>query len=68
MIKKYIDAIFTFIRESYIELRKVNWLSRKEAVISALVVTILILVFSIYIGSIDFILAKLLSVLLGGRR
>lgn len=67
-MKKWIDSIIRFISESYVELKKVNWLSKKEVLVSSLVVVLVILFFSIYIGVIDFILAKIVTFLLGGRR
>ncbi|MCS7151665.1 MAG: preprotein translocase subunit SecE [Endomicrobia bacterium] len=66
-IKQGIDSLVRFIKESYVELKKVTWLSKKEAVASTLVVVILIIIMSIYIGIIDFILAKIVSLFLGGR-
>ncbi len=61
-------SIVNFIKESYIELKKVAWLSKKEVVTSTIVIVVLILLLSIYIGLIDFILAKVVSLFLGGRR
>lgn len=62
-----VSSIITFFKESYIELKKVTWLSKKEVVASTIVVVILIVVMSIYIGLIDFVLAKIVSLFLGGR-
>ncbi|MCS7231175.1 MAG: preprotein translocase subunit SecE [Elusimicrobiota bacterium] len=67
-MKKFFDSIIKFINESYIELKKVHWLSKKEVITSSIVVVVLIFIFSIYIGIIDFILARIVSFLLGGRR
>ncbi|MCS7227720.1 MAG: preprotein translocase subunit SecE, partial [Endomicrobia bacterium] len=47
--------------------KKVHWLTKKEAVMSTVVVVILILILSIYIGIIDFILSKFVALFLGGR-
>lgn len=66
-ITKFIKYIITFVKESYIELKKVHWLSRKEAVLSTIVVVILICILAIYVGIIDFILAKIVSLILGGK-
>ncbi|MCX7910349.1 MAG: preprotein translocase subunit SecE [Endomicrobia bacterium] len=67
-MKKFFNSIIKFINESYIELKKVHWLSKKEVITSSIVVVVLIFIFSIYIGIIDFILARIVSFLLGGRR
>ncbi len=66
-IKEYINSIIKFVKESYVELKKVTWLSRKEVVASSIVVVILIIIMSIYIGIIDFILSRIVSFFVGGR-
>lgn len=69
-MKKIIDfvkSIISFVKEAYIELKKVHWLSRKEVVASTIVVIVLIFILSIYVGIIDFLLAKIVSLFLGGR-
>ncbi|MEN3013004.1 MAG: preprotein translocase subunit SecE [Endomicrobiia bacterium] len=63
-MKKVLNSVIKFVGESYIELKKVNWLSKKEVLISSLVVVVLILIFALYIGIVDFVLAKILSLLL----
>lgn len=63
----FVNSVISFIKESYVELKKVTWLSKKEVLASTLVVVILIVIMSIYIGLIDFILAKIVSLFLGGR-
>lgn len=60
--------IGNFVKESYIELKKVSWLSRKEVVVSTIVVIILVIMVAIYVGVVDFVLSALLGLLLGGRR
>lgn len=65
--KNFFKSIIDFVKESYIELKKVTWLSRKEVLASSLVIVILIIIMSIYIGLIDFILAKVVAFLIGGR-
>ena len=60
IFKKLIE----FVREAYFELRKVNWLSRKELIASTVVIVIFIILASFYVGLIDFVLARILSVFL----
>jgi preprotein translocase subunit SecE len=64
---QWLNSVFNFVKESYIELKKVTWLNKKEVLASTLVVVILIVIMSIYIGIIDFILAKIVSLFLRGR-
>jgi len=66
-IKEFFDSIIKFVKESYIELKKVSWLSKKEVLMSSLVVLVLIIIMSIYIGIIDFILSIIVSFFIGGR-
>jgi preprotein translocase subunit SecE len=53
-----------FVREAYAELKKVSWLSRKEAVASTIVVIVLVILVAIFVGFTDFILARLLGIFL----
>ncbi len=48
------------------ELKKVTWPSREETIKLTAVVVIISLIISLYIGIIDFLLAKLLNVLTVG--
>jgi preprotein translocase subunit SecE len=64
---QWFNSVVNFVKESYIELKKVTWLNKKEVIASTLVVVILIVIMSIYIGIIDFILAKIVSLFLRGR-
>ncbi len=66
-IVQWFNLLISFVKESYIELKKVTWLSKKEVVASTVVVVILIVIMSFYIGLIDFILAKIVSLFLRGR-
>lgn len=53
-----------FFREAYAELRKVAWLSRKEVIASTIVVIVLVILVAIYVGIADFILARILGILI----
>lgn len=62
-----ISKAIVFLKESYSELRKVTWLSKKELVASTILVIIVILIFSIYIGLVDFLLSKIVGIVLRGK-
>lgn len=52
------NAIQRYISETTGELRKVNWPTRKEAVNLTIVVVIVVIGMSIFLGSLDFIFTK----------
>jgi preprotein translocase subunit SecE len=52
------NAIQRYISETTGELRKVNWPTRKEAVNLTIVVVIVVIGMSIFLGSLDFIFSK----------
>jgi preprotein translocase subunit SecE len=56
-----IQQIVAFFRESYAELEKVTWLSRKEVVGSTVVIIILIGILSVFVALTDMFFAKLIS-------
>jgi preprotein translocase subunit SecE len=60
----WFQQITLFFKEAYAELRKVTWLSRKEAIASTIVVIILVILVAIYVGFTDFVLARVLGILL----
>lgn len=53
----------TFLREVKQELQKVVWPTRKETIASTVVVLVVVLVASLYLGLADFILSSLLNLL-----
>ncbi len=53
-----------FLRDAYNELRKVSWLSRKEVLSSTFVILIFILMIAVFIGFIDFILSRIVGIVL----
>ena len=61
---KYIDTALQFLREVKVELKKVVWPSRKQAMGSTVVVIILILLVSVFLGVIDIGLSSLISAVL----
>ena len=54
----------TFLRETYDELKKVKWPTRNEIIRLTMVVIFISFAIGLYIGGIDFILTKLMGVLL----
>jgi len=63
-MKDFIAQSWQFVKEAYAELKKVAWLSKKEVIASTIVVIILVIVIAIFVGSVDFILARILAILL----
>ncbi len=62
--KKYVDITAQFLREVRIELRKVTWPSRKQTIGSTVVVIVLVLIISAFLGVVDFGLSSLVQVVL----
>lgn len=59
-----IEKIKEFLREFRVEMKKVTWPNRKEVAASTGVVLVVVLVVSFYLGFADFILSKLLRLML----
>jgi preprotein translocase subunit SecE len=64
-IKLMMQKVMTFLGEAKAELKKVTWPSPKQTMASTLVVIIIVFIVSIYLGIIDFGLAKLVKLILG---
>ncbi|MBW2366817.1 MAG: preprotein translocase subunit SecE [Deltaproteobacteria bacterium] len=62
--KKQIDAAIQFLREVRVELRKVTWPSRKQTIGSTMVVIVLVLIISAFLGVMDLGLSSLVKVVL----
>jgi preprotein translocase subunit SecE len=58
-----LEKTMTFIRESYAELRRVTWPTRKEILGSTVVVLIVVGILMLFIGLFDFILSVLVRLL-----
>ena len=56
-----------FFQESWSELKKASWLSRREATGSTMAVLILVGILACYVASIDFVLSIVFGSILGGR-
>jgi preprotein translocase subunit SecE len=64
-IKLIMQQVMKFLSEAKAELKKVTWPSSKQTMASTLVVIIIVFIVSIYLGIIDFGLAKLVKLILG---
>jgi preprotein translocase subunit SecE len=62
--KGYIDTALQFLREVKVELKKVVWPTRKQAIGSTVVVLILVMIISIFLGMVDMGLSSLIRVVL----
>lgn len=60
----YISKATQFLREVKIELKKVTWPSRKQALGSTLVVIILVMIISLFLGVVDVGLSGVIRVVL----
>lgn len=64
-IKQAMQKALKFLNEAKAELKKVTWPSFKQTMASTLVVLIIVFIVSIYLGLIDFGLAKFIKLILG---
>jgi preprotein translocase subunit SecE len=64
-VKEVVQKIIQFIKEAKIELKKVTWPTPKQTLASTAVVIIIVFIVSIYLGIVDFVLAKLVKFVLG---
>jgi preprotein translocase subunit SecE len=63
-IRQWIDRSVQFLREVKVELKKVAWPSRKQTIGSTVVVIVLVLVISLFLGVVDVGLSSLIRVVL----
>ena len=63
--KVIIEKVTQFLKEAKVELKKVTWPSPKQTMASTAVVIIIVFIVSIYLGIIDFVLAKAVKFILG---
>ena len=61
------NKIVQFVKDSVAELKKSTWLSRQEVIQSTILVGIVVVLVSAYVGLIDFGLTRLLGVVVGGN-
>ena len=64
-VKIIIQKVTQFLKEVKVELKKVVWPTPKQTVASTAVVIIIVFIVSIYLGIVDFALAKLVKFVLG---
>lgn len=56
--------LLQFLRDAAEELKKVSWLSRAQMVASTWLVILLVIVFAIYVGVIDFLITRLFGIII----
>lgn len=56
-----------FLKDSVAELKKSTWLSRQEVIQSTILVGIVVVLVSAYVGIIDFGLTRILGAVVGGN-
>jgi preprotein translocase subunit SecE len=61
---RFLDKSVQFLREVKIELKKVTWPTRKQTMGSTVVVIILVMIISLFLGLVDMGLSSLLRVVL----
>jgi preprotein translocase subunit SecE len=64
-IKLFMDKAMQFVSQAKAELKKVTWPTRKQTLASTGVVMVIVAITAVYLGIIDFILAKLVKFILG---
>ena len=57
----FLNRIPNFLKEVFLELKKVNWLSRREVLRYTLIVVGVSLAVAIFLGGFDFLFTTLLS-------
>lgn len=60
-IKKYGHKIIVFLKEAHVELKKVQWPTRKEAVKLTLIVIGFSVAVAVFLGVIDYILTVVIE-------
>jgi preprotein translocase subunit SecE len=64
-IKRIFQKVMQFLSEAKTELKKVTWPTPKQTLASTSVVIIIVFIIAIYLGIIDYVLAKLVKYILG---
>jgi preprotein translocase subunit SecE len=64
-IKLIMNRARQFLSEAKAELKKVTWPTQKQAMASTAVVLVIVAIMAIYLGLIDFALAKIVKWILG---
>jgi len=58
--KKYLAKIESFLKETLLEMKRVNWLSRKQTVNYTIIVIAMSLALAIYLGFLDYVFISIL--------
>jgi preprotein translocase subunit SecE len=64
-IKLIAEKIVRFLKEAKVELKKVTWPTPRQTLASTSVVIIVVIIVSIYLGIVDFGVAKAIRFVLG---
>lgn len=59
-----IGKVSEFLNQVKAELQKVTWPTRKDTYASTLVVIVLVLISAVYLGGIDYVLQKVMKLIL----
>jgi preprotein translocase subunit SecE len=65
--KEWVDQSIQFFKEVWIELKKVHWPTLKETRAATIVVVVVVTVFAIFLGLMDFTLSHVVQRLLAPR-
>lgn len=57
----FLEKIKIFFKEVYVELRKTNWLSRKEVLRYTLIILAVSVVVAAFLGGLDYIFSEVLK-------
>ena len=64
-IKVIFQKVIRFLSEAKMELKRVTWPTPKQTMASTTVVIVIVFIIAIYLGIIDYILARLVKFILG---
>jgi len=58
---KFLNKIITFLKEVRLEIKKVNWLTKRETIRYTLIVIGVSVVLAIFLGGLDFLFTRFLN-------
>ncbi len=61
------NKAMSFLRESYMELKKSIWLSKAQMIQSTIFVFVVVALVAVYVSGIDFILSSILGKIIGSN-
>ena len=64
-IKLILQKIIRFLIEAKVELKRVTWPTPKQTLASTTVVIVIVFIIALFLGIIDYVLAKLVKFILG---